>query len=136
MPTVQSVYLSDLRTQATHIQSGTTLQTDAPTDNQGKGELFSPTDLVATALATCMLTTMGIVARREGIDLIDTEIAATKIMSADLPRRIARIELVLTFQTDRLLSPAEQAQLEKAALTCPVAQSLHPTIEQAVTFRW
>jgi putative redox protein len=136
MPTIKTEYLGHLRTQATHLQSGTQILTDAPTDNQGKGEAFSPTDLVAGALGSCMMTIMGIVARRDAIDLKGSEMEITKVMSADAPRRIARVEIRMKMLSDRLLSEAEQTKLERAAYTCPVALSLHPDIEQAVEFFW
>ncbi|WP_247233250.1 OsmC family protein [Telluribacter sp. SYSU D00476] len=136
MPTIKTEYLGELRTEATHLQSGTVIITDAPTDNQGKGEAFSPTDLVAGALGSCMITIMGIAARRDGIDLKGSEMEITKGMSADAPRRIARVEVRLNMLTDRELSAEEQARLERAAHTCPVALSLHPDIEQAVEFVW
>lgn len=136
MPTIKTDYLDELRTQATHLQSGTQILTDAPTDNQGKGEAFSPTDLVAAALGSCMMTIMGIAARRDGLDLQGSEMEITKVMSADAPRRIARVELEMKMLTDRGLSDAERAKLERAAHTCPVALSLHPNLVQAVTFSW
>lgn len=136
MPTIQSKYLGDLRTEATHVQSGTTIITDAPLDNQGKGEAFSPTDLVAAALGSCLMTIMGIVARRDEIDLRGTEFAITKVMSQELPRKIVKIEILLTALSDRELSDSEKAKLERAARTCPVALSLHPDIEQAIEFNW
>ncbi len=136
MPTIKTEYLGDLRTQATHLQSGTQLLTDAPTDNQGKGEAFSPTDLVAGALGSCMMTIMGIVARRDAIDLKGSEMEITKVMSAEAPRRIARVEIRMSMLSDRLLTEAEQTKLERAAYTCPVALSLHPDIAQDVTFSW
>jgi putative redox protein len=136
MPTIKTEYLGDLRTEATHLQSGTQLLTDAPTDNQGKGEAFSPTDLVAGALGSCMMTIMGIVARREAIDLKGSDMEITKVMSAAAPRRIARIEIRMNMLSDRPLTEDEQARLENAAHTCPVALSLHPNIEQAVEFSW
>ncbi len=136
MPTVQTVYLGDLRTQATHLQSGTTIITDAPTDNNGKGEAFSPTDLVAGALGSCMMTIMGIVARRDEIDLRGSQMEITKIMSAEPPRKIAKIAVKLSMVTATEISDTDKAKLERAAYTCPVALSLHPDIEQAVTFEW
>jgi len=136
MPTVESRYLGDLRTEAVHVKSGTTIQTDAPVDNQGKGELFSPSDLVAAALASCMMTIMGIVARRDGLELTGTSVDTQKIMSSEAPRKIARIEVTLTMKTDRLLSDAEKKKYELAAHQCPVALSLHPAIEQVVQFNW
>ncbi len=136
MPTVESRYLGDLRTEAVHVKSGTVIQTDAPVDNQGKGELFSPSDLVAAALASCMMTIMGIVARRDGLELTGTLSETEKIMSAEPPRKISRIGITLTMKTDRVLSEAERRKYEHAAHQCPVALSLHPAIEQVVEFNW
>jgi len=136
MPTVNTIYLGDLRTEATHLQSSTTLITDAPTDNNGKGESFTPTDLVATALGSCMMTIMGIVARRDEIDLSGSSMAITKIMSAELPRKIAKIEVKLSMLTPKELTEVEKMKLVRAAHTCPVALSLHPDIEQVLNFEW
>lgn len=136
MPTVQTTYLGELRTEAVHLQSGTTIITDAPTDNNGKGEAFSPTDLVAAALGSCMMTIMGIVARRDEIDLKGSQMEITKGMSAEPPRKIAKVEVKLSMLTGTELNDAEKAKLERAAHTCPVALSLHPDIEQAITFEW
>jgi len=136
MPTIQTTYLGDLRTQATHLQSGTKIITDAPTDNNGKGEAFSPTDLVAAALGSCMMTIMGIVANRDAIDLKGSQMEITKVMSAELPRKIAKVEVKLRMLTDRELSEAEQNKLIRAAHTCPVALSLRADIEQIISFEW
>ncbi|MEZ4902176.1 MAG: OsmC family protein [Spirosomataceae bacterium] len=136
MPTIQTTYLGDLRTQATHLQSGTKIITDAPTDNNGKGEAFSPTDLVAAALGSCMMTIMGIVANRDAIDLKGSQMEITKVMSAEPPRKIAKIEIKLKMLTDRELKEVEQNKLIKAAYTCPVALSLHADIEQLISFEW
>jgi putative redox protein len=136
MPTVKTVYLGELRTHATHLQSGNELLTDAPTDNNGRGEAFSPTDLVAAAYGSCMMTIMGIVAQRDGIDLSGSDMEITKIMTAQPPRRIARLEVLLTMKTDRELTETEVAKLERAARTCPVELSLHPDVERAVSFSW
>lgn len=136
MPTVETTYLGELRTEATHVKSETVIQTDAPVDNQGKGELFSPSDLVAAALPSCMMTIMGIVAAREGLSLVGTGAETQKIMSAETPRRIARIEVSLSMKTDRALTDAEKAKYEKAARQCPVALSIRPDIEQVVSFEW
>jgi len=136
MPTARIVYTGDLRTEATHLQSGTTILTDAPTDNHGKGEKFSPTDLAATALGTCIITTMGIRLRAEGLEFTGTELTVTKIMTAQLPRRIARIEVGLNVRTNVELSDEQRRKCEEIAHTCPVALSLHPDVEQVVTFRW
>ncbi|GAB4031702.1 OsmC family protein [Spirosoma jeollabukense] len=141
MPTIHINYLGELRTDCVHLQSGTHINTDAPTDNQGRGEAFSPTDLVANALGTCIITTMAIHARRDGIDLTGSALDVTKIMTSQPPRRIARIEINLTLQANRdgasfLPDDETRACLEKIAHTCPVAISLHPDIEQAVNIRW
>ena len=136
MATIHIDYLGDLRTECTHLQSGTTLNTDAPTDNQGRGEAFSPTDLVANALGTCIITTMAIFARRDGIELKGSALNVTKIMTTQPPRRIARIEVDLTLRTPDSLTGEVRERLEKIAHTCPVAISLHPDLEQVVTIRW
>lgn len=136
MATVQTTYLGDLRTQATHLQSGISILTDAPTDNQGKGEAFSPTDLVATALGSCIITTMGIVARRDGLNFNGSSLEITKVMAAEAPRRIARIEIKITMQTDVELDETTKAKYVRVAHTCPVAISLHPDLIQDVTIEW
>ncbi len=133
MATVETVYLGQLRAEATHLQSGTKIVTDAPVDNHGKGESFSPTDMVATALGSCMLTIMGIAAESRGIDIAGTKLSITKIMAAD-PRRIGEIKIEFHF-------PAEYDDkfkriLENAAETCPVAKSLHPDLKQTITFNY
>lgn len=126
-------YLGDLRTECTHLQSGTTFNTDAPLDNNGKGEAFSPTDTVATGLASCMITMMGIKARHMGLDITGTNASVNKIMAAD-PRRISRIEVTLEFP----FASDERTRkiLENVANTCPVHYSLHPDIEKIITFNW
>ena len=127
-------YLGDLRCEAAHGPSEITLLTDAPVDNHGRGESFSPTDLVATALGTCMLTVMGILAQRHGVDLRGTKITVQKEMTAVPVRRIARLSSEITIP----LPPTHphRAALEHAALTCPVQQSLHPDTEKPVRFLW
>ena len=134
MVKVSSVYEGGLRCRATHGPSGTTLVTDAPVDNHGKGESFSPTDLVATALGACMMTIMGIVAERHGIDMRGTTVETEKVMTAQPPRRIAslRTRIMLPLPADH---PHRQA-LEQAAHTCPVHKSLHPDIDAAIEFVW
>lgn len=127
-------YLGELRCAARHLPSGACLYSDAPLDNEGRGESFSPTDLAATALGTCMLTILGIVARRHGIVLDAARVRVRKIMTSNPPRRIARLEVDLF-----LPLPANHPRrelLEKAARECPVALSLHPEIAQAVEFHW
>ena len=136
MPTVKTTYLGDLRTNSTHLQSGNQLITDAPTDNMGKGEAFSPTDLLATATGTCILTTMAIVAQRDGIELSDSEVEVTKIMTQTPPRRVARLEINLKMRSNVVLSNEQINKLENTAHKCPVALSLHPDVEQVLTFEW
>ena len=128
-------YLGELRTQAIHLQSGKEIMTDAPKDNYGKGEAFSPTDIVATALASCMLSVMGIVALRDGIKKTDGAYAeVTKVMYQE-PRRIGEIHIRITFPQNNF-SEKEKKIYENAAQTCPVAKSLHPDIKQLVEFVW
>jgi len=134
METVRTTYLGDLRTQATHVKSGEDLMTDAPVDNQGKGEYFSPTDLVATALTSCMLTIMGIIAKRYNFSIDGTMVKSTKIMS-ESPRRIGEIIVDIDFP-DNAYSDKEKALIEQAAKICPVALSLHPDIKQTIIFNW
>ena len=136
MPTVKTTYLGDLRTDSTHLQSGNKLITDAPTDNMGKGEAFSPTDLLATATGTCILTTMAIVAQRDGIELVGSEVEVTKIMTQTPPRRIDRLEINLKLKTNIVLSSEQVKKLENTAHKCPVALSLHPDVEQVLMFEW
>ena len=136
MPTSKIVYLGDLRTEAIHLASAEKVITDAPVDNNGKGEAFSPTDLAATSLGSCAMTIMGIVARRDEIDFTGSEIEITKIMSAELPRKIARIEVNFTMKTPEALSDEVKAKYVRAAHTCPVSLSLHPDIEQVFNFEW
>jgi putative redox protein len=136
MPTVKTTYLGDLRTDSTHLQSGNRLITDAPTDNMGKGEAFSPTDLLATATGTCILTTMAIVAQRDNIDLAGSEVEVTKIMTQTPPRRVARLEINLKMKSNIALSPEDVKKLENTAHKCPVSLSLHPDVEQVLMFEW
>lgn len=132
MHSMTGQYLGELRTEVTHLRSGISILTDAPPDNQGKGEAFSPTDLTCASLNSCMMTLMGIVARRENIPLQGLTSKITKVMAAN-PRRIIAIEIV--FHHPQLQITAEQrALLTQAALSCPVALSLHPDINQKVTF--
>jgi uncharacterized OsmC-like protein len=133
--TSQIIYKGDLRSVATHIQSGTVIETDAPTDNQGKGERFSPTDLVATALGTCMITTMGIKARTMDIDLAGTRLDVTKIMVSD-PRRIGKIIVHVFFPEGLTVDDKQKEILERTARTCPVERTLHPDVELLMEFNW
>jgi len=127
-------YLGDLRTRATHLQSGIEIITDAPLDNQGRGEAFSPTDLCATSLASCMMTIMGISARSRELDITGARAEVTKIMAAN-PRRIARVEIRL-IMPKRDFSERDRHLLETAGRTCPVALSLGEGVEQVVEFEW
>jgi uncharacterized OsmC-like protein len=130
------IYKGDLRTEATHLQSNTTIITDAPLDNQGRGEAFSPTDLVATSLGSCMFTLMGIAAKAHQISGLEgMEVYITKHMAAD-PRRIIKIEADIKFANGSSFTDKEKAILEHAARTCPVAKSLHPDIEQLISFTY
>lgn len=131
--TSKVVYLGELRTVCEHLQSGSTIITDAPLDNEGKGEAFSPTDTVATALASCMYTIMGIKARDHGFDLKDTYAEVTKTMASD-PRRISRIEINFILRAE--YTEKQRTILERAANTCPVIYSLHPDIEKVITFSY
>lgn len=134
MPTIKSSYLGNLRTNSEHVQSGTTLMTDAPVDNNGKGEKFSPTDLVSSALGSCMVTIMGIVANRENVDLDGLTWEVTKIMSAS-PRKIQ--EIIIDFHWENPVSnPMMIQKLKNAARTCPVALSLDPGIKQTINFNF
>ena len=131
--TSKVTYLGELRTKNQHLKSGSTYQTDAPTDNNGKGEAFSPTDTVATGLANCMLTVMGIKAQKMELDISGSVAEVTKVMAPD-PRRISRIivKIDLPVQAD----DKTRKILEHTARTCPVIYSLHPDIEKVVTFNW
>lgn len=131
--TSKVTYLGDLRTKSIHVQSGSEIISDAPLDNNGKGEAFSPTDTVANALASCMFTIMGIKARDLNVDLVDSTAEVTKIMNAE-PRRIGTIEIV--FEMTSNADEKNKTILERAAMTCPVFLSLHPDIEKKVTFSW
>lgn len=129
------IYVGELRTVATHLQSGTNIETDAPVDNQGKGERFSPTDLVATSLAACMATTMAIKTRDLALNLEGMKISALKIMKAD-PRRIGGIDVAFEWPPNFQADEKQKLILERIAHTCPVMVSLHPDIEVKVEFNW
>lgn len=129
------VYQGELRTVATHLQSGTTIETDAPIDNQGRGERFSPSDLVATALASCMLTIIGIAARTHGFTIDGTACSVEKIMAAN-PRRIGEIKIRMVFPEGQQYDERTKSIIEKAALTCPVIESLHPDCRKTLDLVW
>ena len=132
MPTIKSSYLGNLRTRSEHLPSGTEILTDAPVDNNGKGEAFSPTDLVSSALASCMVTIMGIVAARHELNLDELSWEVTKIMQSN-PRKIQ--EIVVDFKwANPVDDPALIQKLKNAAKTCPVALSLDPAIRQTINF--
>ena len=131
--TSKVTYLGDLRTASIHLQSGSEIISDAPLDNNGKGEAFSPTDTVANALASCMFTVMGIKARDLNVDFKGAVASVTKIMQTE-PRRISRIEVV--FEMSIAVDEKTKTILERTALTCPVFLSLHPDIEKEITFNW
>ena len=134
MNTATARYAGHLRTEATHTASGNAIQTDAPVDNHGRGEAFSPTDLVSTALGSCMMTVMGIVAERHSWDLVGSTFAVLKHMSTEAPRRIAQIDV--TFTLPATLAPQDRIILERAAHTCPVGLSLHPEVRQHIVFEY
>ena len=134
MATVTTKYLGDLRTESVHLQSGNKLLTDAPKDNQGKGEAFSPTDLVATAYGSCVLSIMGVAARTHGFNVDGAEVNTAKIMGND-PRRIAELVVEFTFPPNNY-SAKHKKILELCAKECPVNNSLHPEIKKTVTFKY
>jgi uncharacterized OsmC-like protein len=134
MITIKTVYLDDLRTENKHVQSGNKVITDAPVDNKGKGEYFSPTDLLATALGSCILTIMGITARENSIDITGTEVEVTKIM-ASAPRRVSEVIVDFHFQK-KDYSEEQKKTIEKVAGISPVPLSLHPDLIQTVRFNW
>ena len=134
MVRVDIVYTGQLHCEATHAPSSAILTTDAPVDNHGRGESFSPTDLVATALGSCMLTVMGISADQHGWDLAGTTVTVSKEMTSEGPRRIARLEVAIDVPAD--LDEADREVVERAAHTCPVRLSILPAIEVPVAFRW
>lgn len=134
MGQVKVKYVGGLRTECTHLDSGDMIRTDAPKDNHGLGEAFSPTDLAATSLAACAVSLIGIYGRQHEVNVDGIEVDVTKTMSAN-PRRISKIEVVFHMPA-RDYSDKEKTMIERAAKTCPVHQSLHPEIEQVFTFIW
>ena len=133
MSTSKVVYKGELRTESTHLQSGSVIVTDAPKDNHGKGEAFSPTDMVANSLATCMLSIMGIKANAMNVDIAGSTADVTKIMQTE-PRMISEIVVVLDMQG--VDDEKSRIILERSAMTCPVFLSLHPDIKKTVSFKW
>lgn len=135
MATAHIVYNGGLRTTATHVRSGSVIETDAPVDNKGKGERFSPTDLVAVALATCMLTTLGIGAEVHELNIEGAECEVTKIMASD-PRRIAEIVIVMSFPKSAPFTEKQKTKIEHICNNCPVFITLHPDCKKTVTYNW
>jgi putative redox protein len=133
--TTTVVYKGDLRCECTHLQSGTVIETDAPTDNRGKGERFSPTDTLCVALATCIITTMALKATDMKIDLAGTSIDVTKHMIAD-PRRIGKIDVILNFEASLQLNEKDRTILQRVGDNCPVAKSLHPDLQVNIEYHW
>jgi putative redox protein len=133
--TASIVYKGHLRCECTHIQSGTVIETDAPTDNRGKGERFSPTDTLCVALATCVVTTMALKANDMDIDLSNTSIAVTKHMLSD-PRRIGKIDVILGFPSSLQLDDKDRTILQRTGDHCPVAKSLHPDLQVNIEYNW
>ena len=133
MATSKVTYLGELRTSSIHLQSGTEIISDAPVDNNGKGEAFSPTDFVANALASCMFTVMGIKANAMELDFSGSTAEVTKVMGTE-PRRIAEIQV--TFNMNLIADEKTKTILEKTAMTCPVHFSLHPDIKKEIVFNW
>jgi putative redox protein len=136
MTQIRNIYLGNLRTEAEHLKSGNKFITDAPPDNNGKGEAFSPSDTVCAALASCMMTIMGIVAERELLNIKGLTAEVTKIMSSVPPRKIDEIHVHLKMPAEVTLSEKQKETLKRAAHTCPVALSLHPSIQQIVSFNF
>ncbi|MEO9209446.1 MAG: OsmC family protein [Ginsengibacter sp.] len=131
--TASIIYSGNLRCQAVHLQSNSPIETDAPTDNRGKGERFSPTDLLCVSLATCMVTTMGIKANDMGVNIDNTTANVTKHMASD-PRRVAKIEVAVSLPAND--EEKVRTILERTGNNCPVAKSLHPDIELVITYNW
>jgi putative redox protein len=129
------IYKGHLRCQATHLQSGSIIETDAPTDNRGKGERFSPTDLLCVSLATCIVTTIGLKAADMQIDLSDTKMEVTKHMLSD-PRRVGKVEIKIQFPSTLHLDEKERIIFQRVGDNCPVKKSLHPDVEVVVEYIW
>ena len=133
--TAKIIYKGTLRCEVTHLQSGSIIETDAPTDNRGKGERFSPTDLLCVSLGTCIVTTIGIKGEDMGLDLTNTAVEITKHMLPE-PRRVGKIEIKLFFEKSLLLQEKDKIILERTGNNCPVAKSLHPDMEVNVEYNW
>ena len=131
---IENNYVGKLRTSSTHLPSGETIITDAPTDNNGKGEAFAPTDLVSSALCSCMTTVMGICAEKGNFEMPNSSAKVTKIMSAE-PRKISEIIVELSFEENNLTN-SQKRKLTEVAENCPVAKSLNPDIKQTIKFNF
>lgn len=138
MVEIDIVYEGELRCEAKHAPSKTEIETDAPVDNMGKGESFSPTDLLATSLGTCMATTMGIIARKNGWNIDGIQLRVQKLMTKEPPRKVARLNVDFTIpdSVKSGLDESAKAALEKTAKTCPVALSLAPSVEVELNLNW
>lgn len=134
MTTIETSYPGELRTEAIHVLSGNKIITDAPLDNQGKGAAFSPTDLMSASLGSCMLTIMGIAAREHDINIDGCKCSITKIMATN-PRRVSEIQITFNFP-DQRYTEKQRLILERAAINCPVAKSLHPDLIQNISFNF
>lgn len=132
--TASIIYRGDLRCEAKHLQSGSVIETDAPTDNRGKGEKFSPTDMLCVSLATCLVTTMALKARELNIELKETNVEVTKHMLKD-PRRVGQIDVTINFPVLNL-NAADKTTLENTGNNCPVAKSLHPDLKTNIVYNW
>lgn len=133
--TSKVIYTGDLRTTCTHLRSGSTIETDAPVDNHGKGERFSPTDLLATALASCMVTTMGIACLTHNINIDGMECDVEKIMVAN-PRKVGEVKIDMRFPQRKPFTDKEKKILETAAINCPIMESLHPDCKKTLNITW
>ena len=133
--TASIIYQGDLRCQATHLQSGTVIESDAPSDNRGKGEKFSPTDLLCVSLGTCIITTIAIKAKDLNIDVKDTDIEVTKHMLND-PRRVGQVDVNVKFPDSLFIDEKDKVVLERTGNNCPVAKSIHPDIKLNITYEW
>ena len=133
--TAKIIYKGTLRCEVTHLQSGSIIETDAPTDNRGKGERFSPTDLLCVSLGTCIVTTIGIKGEDMGLDLTNTAVEITKHMLPE-PSRVGKIEIKLFFEKSLMLQEKDKIILERTGNNCPVAKSLHPDMEVNVEYNW
>ena len=133
--TASIIYQGDLRCQATHLQSGTVIESDAPSDNRGRGEKFSPTDLLCVSLGTCIITTIALKARDLNIEVKDTAIEVTKHMLND-PRRVGQIDVIVRFPNSLSIDESNKIILERTGNNCPVAKSIHPDIKANITYKW